>query len=92
MDEELTFNRLSGRRNLYLISQTDNDGYDTFSDAVVAAWTEDEARNIHPSQYVYPGEEWDLSSWCEPISVDVKFIGIADKDLEGVVCACFHAG
>ena len=34
--------------NLYHISQTACNGYDTFSDAVVAAPTEEIARTIHP--------------------------------------------
>lgn len=38
--------------NLYLISQTINEGYDTYDSAVVAAESEDEARKIHPSPFV----------------------------------------
>lgn len=34
--------------NLYWISQSDVDGWDTFSDAVVAAESEEVARSIHP--------------------------------------------
>lgn len=34
--------------NLYLISQTVNDDYDTFDSAVVAARDEEDARSIHP--------------------------------------------
>ena len=35
--------------NLYLISQTQNQTYDTYDSAVVAAESEDHARAIHPS-------------------------------------------
>ena len=35
--------------NLYLISQTVNDDYDTFDSAVVAARDEEDARSIHPA-------------------------------------------
>jgi hypothetical protein len=38
--------------NLYLISQDLVDGYDTYDSAVVSAKDEDEARMIHPSQFV----------------------------------------
>ena len=34
--------------NLYLISQTVNDDYDTFDSAVVAARDDEDARSIHP--------------------------------------------
>ena len=34
--------------NLYLISQTVNNDYDTFDNAVVAAYDEEDARSIHP--------------------------------------------
>lgn len=35
--------------NLYLISQTENIGYDTYDSAVVCAESEEEAKNIYPS-------------------------------------------
>ena len=38
--------------NLYLISQDENIGYDTYDSAVVAAKSEKDARTIHPSEYV----------------------------------------
>ena len=38
--------------NLYLISQDVNNGYDTYDSAVVAAETEQEARETHPSMFV----------------------------------------
>lgn len=34
--------------NLYKISQDVNDGWDTFDSAIVAAKSEEDARNIHP--------------------------------------------
>lgn len=34
---------------LWVISQTANDGYDTYDSAVVAAETEDDAKLIHPN-------------------------------------------
>ena len=79
---------------LFLISQDENTSYDTYSDAIVAADTEDEARKIHPG-----GEygNWDSpygNDWCSsPKSVSVKYIGEAADDVEsGVICASYHAG
>ena len=40
--------------NLYLISQTANNGYDTFDSAVVAARDEEDARSIHPKLPMWP--------------------------------------
>lgn len=58
--------------NLYRISQTVNRGYDTYSDAVVAAETPDDARRIHP--YTGWGDTryhvtW-RDEWAEPWDVD----------------------
>lgn len=47
--------------NLYLISQSINNGYDTYDSAVVAAESKDKARCIHPSEYspmTWDGENW----------------------------------
>jgi hypothetical protein len=38
--------------NLYLLSQDVVCGYDTYDSCVVAAESEDEARKIHPSEFV----------------------------------------
>lgn len=45
---------------LYKISQNINNGYDTYDSAVVCAENEDEARLIHPSEYVthYKDGKW----------------------------------
>lgn len=75
---------------LWLISQNANNGYDTYDSAVVAADSEDKARNTHP--YNYP-ESWGYT-WCEsPSQVTVKYIGEAAEGTEaGVICASFNAG
>ena len=80
---------------LYHISQSENSGWDTFSDLVVCANSEDEARHIHPSQYKDdPWAEDAYSAWCKsPDQVEVVYIGIAAPDVKpGIVCASFHAG
>ena len=38
--------------NIYKISQSINNGYDTYDSAVVIAENEDDARTIHPLKYV----------------------------------------
>ena len=76
---------------LFHISQDVNNGYDTYSDAVVAAETEDEARKIHPS-----GEDVDKDydfTWTTPDNVQVSYLGEAAPNIsKGVICASFHAG
>ena len=75
--------------NLYHISQDVNRGYDTYSDAVVAAEGEDDAKNIHPSNTGYYG----VGLWALPKDVKVRLIGTAAPGVEfRVICASFHAG
>jgi hypothetical protein len=38
--------------NIYKLTQSVNDDYDTYDSMVVAAESEQEAKNIHPSDYV----------------------------------------
>ena len=47
-EKEEVLNRMTNRLNLYRISQSVNEGYDTYSDAIVAAHDEEEARHINP--------------------------------------------
>lgn len=80
---------------LYHLSQNKVRGYDTFSDMVVCAESEDEARLIHPAEWrENPWEKELYGVWCEsPDQVEVKYLGEAAEDLEkGVICASFHAG
>lgn len=81
--------------NLYLISQNERIGYDTYDYAVVAAETSDEAKKIHPSKYVMEKEDWDNNdTWASsPSSVEAKLIGKAlDAKFTGIVLASFNAG
>jgi hypothetical protein len=78
--------------NLYRISQDKNRDYDSYDSAVVAAESEEAARNTHPGgEWPKPGSRnWD---WTEPENVTVKFIGKAADGIEaGVICASFNAG
>lgn len=68
-------------KNLYLITQDENQDYDTY----------DAARLIHPCEPL--DNEWDLRSWAEPKDVKVKLIGTATDNIKlGVVLASFNAG
>jgi hypothetical protein len=86
--------------NLYKISQKINNGYDTFSDAIVAAKTEQEARYMHPRGEAanYHGKPWyededPYDDWASPKDVTVERIGLARPGTEkGVILASFHAG
>ena len=82
---------------LYHISQDEVRGYDTFSDMVVCAESEDEARKIHPATCSPNSEDpWSYrwSGWStSPEQVKVKYLGEAADDLEkGIICSSFHAG
>ena len=75
--------------NIYLISQYENTGYNTYDTAVVIAESEEAARLTHPSG----GEEWIEESWADPEDVEVELLGKAiDGSHAVVVCASFHAG
>ena len=79
---------------LYYIWQNENSGYDTFSDAVVAALSPAKARMTHPSQLTqWDGNDSWSGSWCKAKDVEVEFIGNAKRGTKaGVICASFHAG
>ena len=78
---------------LYLISQSEVRGYDTYDSAVVIAASEEEARHTNFS-----------FGWCDdPEKVDVTYLGVADPDMVATmrayarvdsikVCASFNAG
>jgi hypothetical protein len=79
--------------NLYLLSQDDNNDYDTFDSCVVSAESEDAARLIKPGW----SQEWGdaYSTWCKsPDRVAVTLIGTAIEGTEAgqVICASFNAG
>lgn len=77
--------------NLYLISQKENNDWDTFDSAVVCATTEIAAQKIHPGGY--DEESWSTENWCAQENVKVKYLGIADDSLKtGIVCASYNAG
>ena len=90
--------------NIYHIKRTDKGSWDTYSDAVVVAETENAARLIHPHgvEYIWrkdidgdykcvdPTEEWDDVSreWVLPNSVAVTFIGEAHESFTEACIIC----
>ncbi len=83
---------------LWLISQREHNGWDTFDSAVVAAKTEKIAKTIHPK------ESWDTENredcwkdsyiWASsPDAVTIVLLGNAKLcTKEGVILASFNAG
>lgn len=81
---------------LYLITQTDKTGYDTYDAAVVAANSAEEAANIDPGsgEKLTETKRYDSGTWTrDPSRVKVKELGVALADVSpGVICASFNAG
>jgi hypothetical protein len=86
-------------KKLYKISQTVNNGYDTYSDAVVCAESEEKAKYIFPRIGGSKDTKWwkdnfCISYWSRPKDVHVEEIGIANDNIElgSVICSSFRAG
>jgi len=85
--------------NLYLLSQTENDDYDTYDSAVVCAPDEETARMIHPgTETVLTKETWPTpfcrhEEWASnPNKVKLKLLGEAIKGSRiGVICSSYNA-
>ena len=90
------------KNKIYLISQNENNPWDTYDSAVVVAPDEETARKINPgsigdSEELFMTEkDWSYkyNSWCSSEEkVVVKCLGDASKDQKiGVVCSSFNAG
>lgn len=79
---------------LFLISQDQNDDYDTYDSAVVAASDEETARSMDPANgKPIKKKNWGLS-WCDgPEYVTVRYLGEAVDDVEqGIICASYNSG
>ena len=81
--------------NFYMISQDENNDYDTYDAAVVAAPDKETARNMDPCTGK-PMKKWgeDFSPWCSsPDHVKVELIGKAKPGtMTGVIVSSFNAG
>jgi hypothetical protein len=77
---------------LYKLEQTENDGYDTYSSAIVAAESKKRAKQIRPDRMDWDYED-KFPTWAfTPKGVKVTLIGKAvEGTQEGVVLASFHA-
>jgi hypothetical protein len=93
--------------NIYKVSQTVNDNYDTYDSFIVVANTVDEARFTHPEdgrywtdkgwyyKNEYTGHEvYGVSlNWCDPKDVVVDLIGTTELYKEKkVILSSFNAG
>lgn len=75
---------------LFLISQTENNDFETYDSAVVAAPDEETARNMDPATGK-PVDKWGgiFSTWADgPECVIVKYLGETEVD-QGVICASY---
>ena len=94
--------------NIYKLSQTINDNYDTYDSCVVIAENEKEAVKVHPNGYqnwdtrgqksesrYFRYENFDIYDWSEIQHIKVELIGVADESLDTeikVVCSSFNPG
>ena len=80
--------------NLYLVSQTINENYDTYDSFVVAANTPEEARSIHPNGQPIDSKAIRYGDWTAAENTTAKVIGVAVDGTEaGVIfIASFNAG
>ena len=94
--------RLKAALCLWLVSRGEgvHVTYDEYDSFVVAAFTEGEARRLHPDGSIWNatpfwGDNALISSWpIKPEDVTVKLIGIADQSLTpgAVLIASYNAG
>lgn len=89
--------KAKAEKKLYLLTQNDNKGYDTYDSMIVCARKLEDAIRYHPSKYqnmLRKGDEWSDYCWANrPENVVVTFIGLARSNVKlGVVLASFNAG
>ncbi len=79
---------------LWIISQTENNDYDTYDSAVVAAETENAARQINPDAMTEGNWGRPYRSWCSaPELVTVELLGDAvPGTAAGIILASYNAG
>jgi hypothetical protein len=80
---------------LWLLEQSECRGYDTYSDCVVVADTEELAKDMHPCQS-YPKFLSEKNFYCdwalEASDITATLLGDAIDPTRRVVCSSFHAG
>lgn len=87
--------------NIYHVERTDGGGsYDTFSDFVCVAKSENQARKIHPknsrgySEKVVDENIDIYDTWVKLSNTKATLIGVANPKYTKniIICASFHAG
>lgn len=84
--------------NIYLVSQDENNNYDTYDSFVVIASSEEEARNLNPDERRFDRNEWksySFGGWASsPDKVTVELIGTAlpSANETKVILASYNAG
>ena len=75
--------------NIYLLTQDERRGYDTYDSCVVFADSEDEALQIHPNIL-----GWDSRTWASGTeNINVSYMGTNPKVTEsGLIISSFNAG
>jgi hypothetical protein len=78
--------------NLYKLSQTENEDYDTYDSCIVAEVSKELAAMIHPDSRGWVKRNYQV--WAStPHNVHVDLIGIASPGTKsGVILASFNAG
>lgn len=87
---DLDVNVILPTTKLWLLTNVTVGGYDTYDSCVVAAATEERARQYGPAgESTRPGR-----NWCYPQDVQIEYIGTTDRQYkEGtVICRSFNAG
>ena len=78
---------------LYLLSQNENKGYDTYDSMVVCAENKDDAITIHPNGSVFFENDFDSTWASNSSSILCEEIGDANESQKrGIVIASFNAG
>jgi hypothetical protein len=79
---------------LYLLTQSDNTGYDTYDSCIVAEYSARKAKKIDPENNSDSGYCWKYSWANKPENVSAEFIGYAKKGIKPgtVLISSFTAG
>lgn len=86
------------RLKLYLLTQNDNNGYETYDSCIVCAKDEKEAKTISPEGGIFVETTGKKSSWYpawakRASSITCEEIGTANEaQKKGVVLSSFNAG
>ena len=69
---------------LWLVTQDAISDWSIYASAVIVAETEEGAKGILPTSKMLSGS----ITWCSPEYVSVRYLGVAEPGLEGVICVC----